>query len=399
MRTATAMASVTPETSAQGLAGPDAGGLWVSRLALSAYRSYEAAELYLDARPVVFTGSNGAGKTNILEALSLLAPGRGLRGAKLGDAMRKQGDAAPQPWAIAAKLSQNGTEVQLRTGLAASEKREVRIEGERASPGDLGNHMRLLWLTPAMDRLFTDSPGARRKFLDRMVLGLHPDHGRVAVAYEKAMRERQRILNEEQDEPAWLDALENAMAEHGLALGASRASMVARLAAAIEEAETSAFPKAVIALEEGWVPSVADQHEDDMRAEFSDALKMARRRDQAAGRATLGPHRSDLQVRHAVKDMAASDCSTGEQKALLIGLVLANARLQASAHGGAAPLLLLDEVAAHLDEMRRAALFDEICALGAQAWMTGTDAHLFAAFGNRAQHFEVKDGTIALSAD
>jgi len=359
--------------------------LWVSRLALRAYRSYEAVELNLDARPVVFFGANGAGKTNLLEALSLLAPGRGLRGSKLGDAMRRKGDGVPQAWAIAAKISQGGDEVQLRTEISASEKREVRIEGEKASPGDLGNHMRLLWLTPAMDRLFADSPGARRKFLDRMVLGLKPDHGRNAMGYEKAMRERQRILNEELDEPTWLDALEKSMAEHGREMVEARSAVVARLADAIDGANDSAFPKAVLALETGWGIDEVD---------FAATLKASRHRDTAAGRATLGPHRADLFVRHATKDMPAADCSTGEQKALLIGLVLANARLQAAANKGAAPLLLLDEVAAHLDEMRRAALFDEICALGAQAWMTGTDAHLFAAFGVRAQQFEVSDGKI-----
>ena len=362
--------------------------LWVSRLALQAYRSYDAVELKLDARPVVFFGSNGAGKTNLLEALSLLAPGRGLRGSKLGDAMRRVGDGLPQAWAVAAKISQGGDEVQLRTQIDASEKREVRIEGERASPGDLGNHMRLLWLIPAMDRLFADSPGARRKFLDRMVLGLKPDHGRVASAYEKAMRERQRLLNEERNEPAWLDSLEASMEEHGRQLAEARRGVVERLVQAIAASEESAFPKALITLEEGWGT-------DEAKAKFAATLKSLRVRDFAAGRATCGPHRADLFVRHGLKDMAASDCSTGEQKALLIGLVLANARLQAAEHSGAAPLLLLDEVAAHLDETRRAALFDEICALGAQAWMTGTDAHLFAAFGTRAQQFEVLDGKIA----
>lgn len=386
--TAAAMATTAPQG--------DPAAFYVSRLAMTSFRSYDAAEVVSDGRPVVFWGPNGAGKTNILEALSLLAPGRGLRGARLGDVMRRPaGEGARRPWAVAARVRQGDQEVALRTGLDGNERREVRIDGEKAAPGDLGHHMRLLWLTPAMDRLFTDSPGGRRRFLDRMALGLSADHGRVAADYEKAMRERQRLLNDHRDEAAWMESLERTMAETGLALAEGRRHLLSRLVAAIDEAasetEESAFPRAALTLDEGFEAEDADA--------FARLLFEGRRRDQAMGRASTGPHRADLRVRHVAKNMPAADCSTGEQKALLIGLVLANARLQAVAHGGAAPLLLLDEVAAHLDEARRAALFDEIGALGAQAWMTGTDAALFSALGPRARQFEVRNGTIRQQAD
>jgi len=363
---------------------------FVSRLAMTSFRSYDAAEVVSDGRPIVFWGPNGAGKTNILEALSLLAPGRGLRSAKFGDAMRRVAGNDPRPWSVAGRIVRAGDEVALRTGVDGNERREVRIDGEKAAPGDLASHVRLLWLTPAMDRLFTDSPGGRRRFLDRMVLGFDAEHARDTATYEKALRERQKLLNEHRDEPSWLESLEETMAEAGIAIAARRENLLHRLAAAIAEAE-SAFPRATLALEEGFEPSDAE--------DFARALFDARHRDQAAGRGTVGPQRADLRVRHEEKDMPAADCSTGEQKALLIGLVLANARLQAVTHGGAPPLLLLDEIAAHLDEERRAALFDEICALGAQAWMTGTDAALFNALETRAQQFEVKDGQIRCQSE
>jgi len=385
--TAAAMAQSAPDGATT--------ALYVSRLAMTSFRSYDAAEVVSDGRPLAFWGPNGAGKTNILEALSLLAPGRGLRGAKLGEAMRRADGSDPKPWAVAARVWRGDAEVALRTGIDAGERREVRIDGEKAAPGDLGDHVRLLWLTPAMDRLFTDTPGARRRFLDRMVLGLSSEHGRLAGAYEQAMRERQKLLTDGTHEPVWLEGLEETMAETGIKLAEGRRHLISRLRAAIDEAaaeETeSAFPRAELELDEGFHVGNAQ--------DLAKQLFEARRRDEAAGRGTVGPHRADLRVRHREKDMAAADCSTGEQKALLIGLVLANARLQTVAHGGAAPLLLLDEIAAHLDEDRRAALFDEICALGAQAWMTGTDAALFSALGSRARQFEVRNGTIRQESD
>jgi len=380
--TAAAMAHNAPEGART--------AFYVSRLAMTSFRSYDAAEVVSDGRPLAFWGPNGAGKTNILEALSLLAPGRGLRGAKLGDAMRRANGNEPRAWAVAARVRTGGDEVALRTGVDVHERRDVRIDGEKAAPGDLGDHVRLLWLTPAMDRLFTDTPGARRRFLDRMALGLSAEHGRLASSYEQAMRERQRLLNDGRHEPVWLEGLEQTMAETGIKLATGRRQLLTRLIAAIDEAE-SAFPRASLDLDEGFVAEDTES--------LARQLCDARRRDEAAGRSTVGPHRADLKVRHGEKDMPAADCSTGEQKALLIGLVLANARLQAVAHGGAAPLLLLDEVAAHLDEDRRAALFDEICALGAQAWMTGTDAALFSALGPRAQQFEVSNGMIRQQTD
>ncbi len=369
---------------------PDLGappGLWVGQLTLTSYRNHVQTQINCDGRPVVLAGPNGAGKTNILEALSALGPGRGLRGAKLGEAMRRADGAAPQCWTVAARVGLEGREVHIGTALDDAEKRQVRIDGEKAGPADLGAVLRLLWLTPTMDRLFTDSPGARRRFLDRLVLGLHAGHGRHVMTYEQAARQRAKLLADDVAEPKWLEALELRMAEHGAAITKARSHVLARLSAAIEDASDTAFPRAVLALDTGHENALEEN-------DLHKALVQNRRRDQAAGRVTLGPARAELYVRHRAKDMPAADCSTGEQKALLIGLVLANTRLQAVAHGGAAPILLLDEVAAHLDAERRAALFDEICALKAQAWMTGTDSHLFDALGPRAQHFTVNDGSV-----
>lgn len=369
--------------------------LAVCRLSLSDFRCYERLRLETDSRPVVLTGPNGAGKTNLLEALSFLVPGRGLRRASLGDIAR-HGLEAGAPWAVAAVLD-GGTEIG--TGReAGSERRSVRLDGQPAKPGDLGERLSALWLTPAMDRLFTEGAGGRRRFLDRMVFGVAPGHAAQASAYEHAMRERTRLLKGARDgsgraDSTWLAALEDGMARHGVMVAGARLDAVIRLDAACRLG-IGPFPAARLAVVgevEGWLAAGAAP--DEAAERLRGALKGARPRDEAAGGVTIGPHRSDLVVRHAAKDLAVGQCSTGEQKAVLVAMVLAQARVQA-AQTGRAPLLLLDEVVAHLDQIRRAALFDELCALGVQSWMTGTDALLFDGFGPRAQFFRVADASV-----
>ena len=387
---------------------PGRGRMAVQRLVVTRFRNYVRAGLALDHRHVVLTGENGAGKTNLLEAVSFLAPGRGLRGARLSEVSRQgpaagaaPADAASAPWGVAATVTGPAGTVDIGTGLAATpdgDKRIVTIDGVRKSgSGVLGDYVRVLWLTPQMDRLFAEGAGGRRRFLDRMVLGFDPGHPARVAAYEKAMRERTRLLAEDRRDRAWLAGLEGQMAEHGLAIAAARAHAVRQLAAAIAAAPESAFPQAAIALDAGFetapgedILTIASVDAEDA---FRARLEAARGRDAAAGRALEGPHRADLAARHLGKDMDAAACSTGEQKALLIGLVLANARALAAGQG-APPLLLLDEVAAHLDARRRAALFDELDRLGAQAWMTGTDTSLFEALGERAQHIDVADAEL-----
>ncbi|MAB14709.1 DNA replication/repair protein RecF [Parvibaculum sp.] len=369
--------------------------LSLARLIVTDFRSYARAELDLDASPVALTGENGAGKTNLLEAVSLLSPGRGLRGAAYADLARADGAGG---WAVSATLRlPDGDELRIGTGQeAGAEKsnrsRIVRIGGVNAGPSALAEYVRMVWLTPAMDRLFVEGASERRKFFDRLVMGFDPSHGTRANAYERALRERNRLLADEMFDDAWLTGLEEQMAEHGVAIAAARAEMLARLRGALDAASEDAFPRAEIALEGALEDQVTRDPAVDVEDRFRALLKEMRSRDAGAGRALDGPHRTDLLVRHAAKDREARLCSTGEQKALLIGMVLANARLLAAR--GHQPLLLLDEVAAHLDEVRRAALFDEIVGLGLQAFMTGTDPSLFEAFGSRAQHMRVAGGRI-----
>lgn len=338
----------------------------ITRLTLTDFRNHAAASL--DAAPglVVITGENGAGKTNILEAISLLGPGRGLRGAALSAAARHDG---PGNWSVAASLATPAGAVQLGTGTAADapDRRLVRINGAAATAATLGEWLALVWLTPAMDRLFSDSTSARRRFLDRLVLALHPGHGQRVSRYEAAMRERSRLLAAETPaDPLWLAGLEADMAGHGAAIAAARADVMAALATALAAAPDGPFARPLIAL--------AGNDADDLAAR----LARGRARDAGAGRAIEGPHRADLIVTHAGKAMAAASCSTGEQKALLVAIVLAHAALVAQRQGRP-PLLLLDEIAAHLDASRRDALFDRLHGMGVQAWMTGTDPALFPA--------------------
>lgn len=374
----------------------------VRRLTLADFRCYRALRLETDGRPVVLTGPNGAGKTNILEALSFLVPGRGLRRAGAADIPR-HGLPPGAPWAVAAVLDGPGGRVEIGTGReTGQERRSVRIDGQPARPGDLAGLLAALWLTPAMDRLFIEGTGGRRRFLDRLVFGQVASHGAEAGAYEHAMRERTRLLRAGRDggprpDPAWITALEEGMARHGARVAEARVETIRRLDAACA-AGLGPFPAAGLTVEgelEGRLAGGASAPE--AEEWFKGALRFARARDEAAGAATVGPHRSDLLVRHVPKDLPAGQCSTGEQKAVLVSIVLAQGRLQGEAGGGRPLLLLLDEVAAHLDDIRRAALFDELCALGAQSWMTGTDAMLFAGLGERAQFFRVTDASVAPS--
>ncbi|UWR26344.1 DNA replication/repair protein RecF [Sulfitobacter sp. S223] len=352
-------------------------GLYLSNLTLSHFRSHKRAVIEVDTRPVAIHGKNGAGKTNILEAISLLSPGRGLRRASAEDMTRR-----PEAlgWKITALL--HGplglSEIEIISEKGAA--RQVRIDGKPAPQTALGRITRVLWLIPSMDRLWIEGAEGRRRFLDRMTLSFLPDHAEISLGYEKAMRERNRLLKDMVREPSWYAALEARMAETAVAIHHNRLHALAALEKAQDAAET-AFPTAALTLE-CEMPNDVEA----MRA----ALANNRMRDLSAGRTLIGPHRADLHGVFAAKGIPARDCSTGEQKALLVSLILANARALA-ADFGAPPLLLLDEVAAHLDSDRRAALYDEIVALGAQAWMTGTEDGLFEAMGDRAQALLVSE--------
>lgn len=352
-------------------------GLYLSSLTLSHFRSHKRAVIEVDTRPVAIHGNNGAGKTNILEAVSLLSPGRGLRRSSAEDMTRR-----PEAlgWKITALLHgpMGISEIEVISEKGAS--RQVRIDGKPTPQTGLGRIARVLWLIPSMDRLWIEGAEGRRRFLDRMTLSFLPDHAEISLAYEKAMRERNRLLKDMVREPSWYAALEARMAETGIAIHQNRLHALRALADAQDAAET-AFPAAELSLQCDMPTDV-----DAMRAALSDN----RMRDLSAGRTLIGPHRADLSGTYAAKGVAARDCSTGEQKALLVSLILANARALA-ADFGAPPLLLLDEVAAHLDAERRAALYDEIAALGAQAWMTGTEDGLFEAMGTRAQTLLVSE--------
>lgn len=355
------------------------GELWLSALTLSHFRSHATARLELDGRPVALVGPNGAGKTNILEALSLLSPGRGLRRAGAEDFARR-----PEAlgWKVTGVLHSLGQVHEVETWAEAGAPRQVRIDGKSAPQVALGRIGRILWLVPSMDRLWIEGAEGRRRFLDRITMSFEPSHADAVLAYEKAMRERNRLLRDGVRDSHWYQALERQMAEAGEAIRSNRAMALERLAAAQAGAET-AFPAAELDIvSEGAVA--------EGEAALAAALAESRGADMAAGRTLVGPHRADLAATYAAKGVAAAQCSTGEQKALLISLILANSRALAEDFG-APPILLLDEVAAHLDAGRRAALYDEICALGAQAWMTGTGLELFADFGERAAVFEVSE--------
>lgn len=372
----------------------------VSRLILTNFRCYDVARLEgIAPGAVVLTGPNGAGKTNILEAVSLLSPGRGLRGAKLEEIQKiEKRVEAPSSWAVAAQIETPHGSLSIGTGpdpARPAGKRIVRINGETAkAQNELAEHIACVWLTPQMDRLFIEAAGHRRRFLDRLVFAFDPGHSGRTTRYENAMAQRSRLLKEGHADPAWLTALEAQMAETGTAIAAARLDFAQRLQQACDRTgENGPFPRARIFLR-GTVEELLQQVpalevEDLLRYQ----LEQSRPQDTVTGGAASGPHRSDLCAVYAARDMPAAQCSTGEQKALLIGLILAHARLIA-AERGAPPVLLLDEVAAHLDEHRRAALFDILLALGGQVWMTGTDEILFSHLQKTGQFFGVHGGQI-----
>jgi DNA replication and repair protein RecF len=373
---------------------------FIRRLTLSNFRSYHTAQIRLDrAGPVVLTGANGAGKTNLIEAISLLAPGRGLRRATMEEFAFSEGDGA---WAISAEiegmlgLATLGTGIDPPVGEDSTPMRKCRIDRESVgSATAFADHLRVVWLTPAMDPLFNGPASERRRFLDRLVLAVDAHHSSRVAALERSLRSRNRLLEDSPGDSHWLDAIEHETAEVAVAVAAGRAETAKRLSAALEASRDTAreFPQAQITLQ-GWMEQLLPDHsaveiEDRYRA----LLKGSRARDAAAGRTLDGPHLSDLVVSHASKNIPAADASTGEQKALLIRLVLAHAGL-IKQMTGFAPLLLLDEVVAHLDPSRRASLYDALFRLGAQVWMTGADPAAFGDIVGRAQVFLVRSGVV-----
>lgn len=367
----------------------------LTRLRLTRYRSYPTADLRFSAPVIVLSGPNGAGKTNLLEAISLLAPGRGLRGARVGEVAM---GGAP-PWAVSGHFDDGIGGFEVGTGSVEEggpDRRAFRLDGAKLRvQSDLAERVAAVWITPQMDRLFQESAGGRRRFLDRLAVALEPHLAREVSAYETAMANRNRLLFQGREgrraDPAWIGGLEDAMARHGIAIAASRRALVGRLNARLEAGAAGAFPRAVLTLQDPaaelleTMPALAA--EDALRAGWA----ASRPRDSAAGATLSGPHRADLLFAHGEKAIPAGLCSTGEQKALLVSTVLAHAGLIAEARGFA-PLLLLDEVAAHLDAQRRVALFEALCTLPAQSFLTGTDPEVFAPLSQAAEHWTVSPG-------
>jgi DNA replication and repair protein RecF len=382
-------------TRQEGVAEP---GTRVTRLILQDFRTYSALDLPLSRKIVALVGENGAGKTNILEALSLFSPGRGLRRADLAEMARLDG---PGSFAASIALETPYGEHRLGTGLDAAGPesrtgRLCRIDGLNApSPAAFAEHVRVIWLTPDLDSLFRGPAGERRRFLDRLVLAVDAEHGARVSALERSLRSRNRVLEESPDDALWLDAIEREVAELGIAVAAARRETVERLGRLIRETrdEASPFPFAAIALVGELDDLVATLAAVDAEDRYQAILRQGRARDRAAGRTLVGPQASDLIVRHGPKDIPAGTASTGEQKALLIGLVLTHARLVA-AMSGLTPLVLLDEVAAHLDPRRRAGLFEALHGLAGQIWMTGADPALFRELGGRADLLQVRPGQV-----
>jgi DNA replication and repair protein RecF len=370
---------------------------FVEALKLTNFRNYERASLELDARPVVLVGDNGAGKTNLLEAVSLLGPGHGLRGRAYDELGRKDG---PGGWAVAATVMSIEGLIEIGTGFGGGGDgtgRSVRIVGKDKSPGALGDYVQLVWVIPEMDGLFTGTASERRRFLDRLMLAIDPKMRGPRGRFDRAMRQRNRLFQLREGSPSLFAGLEEQMAEAGVAIAAARVDAVARLQALIDDTYEARgpgpFPFARLALEGRLETALAQRPAVEVEDDYVSLLSEMRERDRLAGRALAGPHLSDLIVFRGPHNAPAESCSSGEQKALLLGLVLAKARLIRSL-SGAAPLVLLDEVAAHLDAPRREALFDEILDLGAQAWMTGTDRSVFASLAEDAQILAVNRGRI-----
>ncbi|MFZ1922128.1 MAG: DNA replication/repair protein RecF [Xanthobacteraceae bacterium] len=369
----------------------------ILRLTLTNFRNYHTASLAAGAKTMVLVGPNGAGKTNLIEAISLLAPGRGLRRAALDEVAFSEGDGA---WAVAAEVEGALGLATLGTGIdrlpedSATKQRKCRIDREPvASAAAFADHLRVIWLTPAMDTLFAGAPSERRRFLDRLVLAVDAEHGSRVNALDRSLRSRNRLLEDAAPDPHWLDAVEHETAELAVAVAGLRVETVRRLGAVLEARNGSAFPSAQIALD-GWIEQlIADHPAAEIEKRYRAVLRDNRSRDAAAGRTLDGPHLTDLKVVYADKNLNAADASTGEQKALLIGLVLAHARLIATMTG-LAPILLLDEVVAHLDPERRAALHAELAQLPGQVWMTGADPALFAEIDNTAAMVDVRFGRL-----
>ncbi|MEM7241452.1 MAG: DNA replication/repair protein RecF [Pseudomonadota bacterium] len=351
-------------------------------LSLSHFRSHKSANLDIGDKPIAIYGANGAGKTNILEAVSMLSPGRGLRRAKTEELMR-QPDAIG--WKIGALVDTGADPIELETRYDGEGPRNVSIDGKSASQTALGKILRIVWLVPVMDRLWVESATGRRRFLDRLALSFEPEHAVLSTQYERAMRERNRLLKDGVSDPAWYRAIEDQMAQAGSVIEANRLTTISKLHQAQENADTE-FPFADLELVGPDMTPIETNAEG-----LRERLEHSRQRCLAAGRSLVGPHRDDLNAVFRAKNLAAAQCSTGEQKALLVSLILSNARAL-SADAGTTPIILLDEVGAHLDENRRAALYDEICALGAQVWMTATDFALYDALGSRADYIEVREG-------
>ena len=372
--------------------------VFLKQVKLDKFRNYDALSLDIDQRHVVLSGANGAGKTNLLEAISFLSPGRGMRRAVSDTIANTHGDGT---WSVFAQMEGMEGDVRIGTGLQKTAigletNRRIHIDGVQARANEqLLDHSRIIWLTPAMDGLFTGPAGDRRRFMDRLVLAIDPAHGKRVSNYERTMRNRNKLLREEIPDATWLDALEIQFAELATAITFARIELITLLSRVIVENDdpNSPFPDALISCE-GTLENLAGEFAaSDLEEQFLQQLRTSRRLDAAAGRTLQGPHRSDLIVHHRPKSMPAALCSTGEQKALLIGLLLAHAKLVGELHG-AAPILLLDEVAAHLDVERRSALYEMIDKLACQAWMTGTDQSLFEALEDRAQCFNVANGEV-----
>jgi DNA replication and repair protein RecF len=373
----------------------DPANIFIRKLTLTDFRNYASLSLDLGPGMVVFSGENGAGKTNLLEAVSLLSPGRGLRRAPYADVAR---EGSVRGFAVHAGLDGPQGRFEIGTGTAGVDAvsetgRRVRINATPSSADDMLDWLRVLWLTPAMDALFTGPAGDRRRFLDRLVLAIDPAHGRRAQDYEKAMRSRNRLLSDGSRDGSFFDAIEMQMVESGTAIAAARAEMVRLLTAMVDKLPEGPFPQADLSLDGALEAMVGHAPAVDIEESFRRALGAGRERDRAAGRTLDGPHRSDLIVRHRPKSMPAELCSTGEQKALLVGIVLSHARLSGEM-SGSVPILLLDEIAAHLDPGRRAALFSILEDLGCQTFMTGTEATLFSSIRGRAQFLTVDHGSV-----
>lgn len=382
---------------------PVAPSISITQLTLENFRNYAALRLDIDARAIVLTGANGAGKTNLLEAISMLSPGRGLRAASFDELIRH---GAPNGWTVAARILTAGTEIALGTaydhrsagasGEGGGHGRRAVIDGAvQKSSGALGRHMRILWLTPAMDRIFSGPPSDRRRLFDRLTVVLDPDHSARLSAFEKLMRERNRLLAKGSADAAWLSSLEHRMAEEGVAIVASRLAALQALATHMVKDSSLSFPWVKLSLEGVLESELDNRPAVQVEDRYRGLLRDSRGPDRSAGRTLSGPHRSDLKVVHGPKGLDAGACSTGEQKAMLIGMILAHAKAMKNTIGGMLPVLLLDEVVAHLDAERRLGLFRELHGLGAQCWLTGTDRSLFQGMDNRTLFYAVKHGALA----